>query len=102
MRRANIFVNSIKAGQLIEHSKSNYEFNYEDSYQGIPVSLTLPLSRRHYQFTSFPAFFEGLLPEGLQLEALLRDHKINRQDYFKQLMICGSDCVGAVTVKEVL
>lgn len=102
MKTANVFVNDIKAGQLIEHDRSRYEFNYDESYNGSPVSLTLPLSRRNYQFNSFPAFFEGLLPEGLQLEALLKDHKINRQDYFKQLMICGADCVGAVTVKEVL
>lgn len=102
MRTANVFVNDVKAGQLVEHDKSHYEFNYEESYHGSPVSLTMPLTKRKYQFTSFPAFFEGLLPEGLQLEALLKDHKINRQDYFKQLMICGADCVGAVTVKEVL
>ncbi|MBN8535760.1 MAG: HipA N-terminal domain-containing protein [Deltaproteobacteria bacterium] len=83
MRTAHIFINGIKAGQLIEHDRNRYEFNYDESYKGAPVSLTLPLSHRNYQFTSFPAFFEGLLPEGFQLEALLKDHKINRQDYFK-------------------
>jgi serine/threonine-protein kinase HipA len=71
-------------------------------YSGAPVSLTLPLSKAQYRFTSFPAFFEGLLPEGTQLAALLRDRKINRSDLFGQLMACGTDCVGAVTVKEVL
>lgn len=102
MRTADVFVNNIRAGQLIENSIYDYEFKYEETYSGSPVSLTLPLSKRHYHFTSFPAFFEGLLPEGIQLEALLRDRKINHNDYFGQLMACGADCVGAVTIRKVL
>ena len=102
MKRADVFVNNIKAGQLIENSFSDYEFKYDDKYSGAPVSLTLPISQSHYRFNFFPAFFEGLLPEGVQLQALLRDRKINRNDLFAQLMICGADCVGAVSVKEIL
>ncbi len=98
MKRADIFVNDIKAGQLIEHTPYEYEFKYEDSYKGFPVSLTMPTSQNQYKFTSFPAFFEGLLPEGIQLEALLKDRKINRNDFFAQLIACGADCVGAVSV----
>lgn len=100
MRRAEVFVNNLKAGVLVEVTQYEYEFNYELGYQGNPVSLTLPLKKREYKFSSFPAVFEGLLPEGVQLEALLRDKKINRRDLFAQLMICGADCVGAITVKE--
>ncbi len=102
MRTAEIYVNSVLAGKLIEHSIYDYEFTYLDIYTGNPVSLTMPVAKRTHKFTSFPAFFEGLLPEGLQLEALLRDKKINRNDYFGQLLICGADCVGAVTVKGIL
>ncbi len=101
MKRAEIFVNDIKAGQLIEHTPYEYEFKYEDNYIGPPVSLTMPISKQQYKFTSFPAFFEGLLPEGIQLEALLKDKKINRNDFFAQLVACGADCVGAVTVRGV-
>ena len=57
----------------------------------------MPTSQQHYKFISYPAFFEGLLPEGIQLEALLKDKKINRNDLFAQLVACGADCVGAVT-----
>lgn len=102
MRKADIFVNDVKAGVLVEVNSSQYEFTYEDNYQGHPVSLTMPLKNKHYTFFSFPAVFEGLLPEGLQLEALLRDKKINRYDLFKQLIECGADCVGAISVKEIL
>lgn len=99
MKKADVFVNNIKAGQLIEHSSSDYEFKYEAGYTGSPVSLTLPIAKSNFRFTTFPAFFEGLLPEGVQLEALLRDRKLNRSDLFGQLLACGADCVGAVSVK---
>lgn len=103
MKKAEVFVNNIKAAELIEiEIHNNYELTYDPDYQGHPISLTLPVQKKHFKFKSFPAVFEGLLPEGAQLEALLRDKKINRSDLFKQLMACGSDCVGAISVKEIL
>ncbi len=33
-------------------------------YHGAPVSLTMPLANKIYEFNVFPPFFEGLLPEG--------------------------------------
>jgi len=51
--------------------------------------------------TSFPPVFEGLLPEGAQLEALLRRYKIDKQDMFQQLLIVGEDVVGSLTIREV-
>ncbi|MBR9980830.1 MAG: HipA N-terminal domain-containing protein, partial [Desulfatitalea sp.] len=53
-----------------------------------------------YEFETFPPFLEGLLPEGYNLEALLRALKIDRQDLFSQLLAVGTDMVGAVTVRE--
>lgn len=52
-----------------------------------------------YVFTTFPLVFEGLLPEGPQLEALLRKHKIDRNDAFRQLITVGGDLVGSLTVR---
>jgi serine/threonine-protein kinase HipA len=43
--------------------------------------------------------FDGLLPEGAQLEALLKTHKIDRNDYFKQLVTVGRDLVGSLSVR---
>ena len=61
----------------------------------------MPLSQREYEFESFPPFFDGLLPEGYQLEGLLKIGKIDRNDFFTQLISVGDDLVGNVTVKEV-
>ncbi|MQY80452.1 MAG: toxin HipA, partial [Bacteroidetes bacterium] len=53
-----------------------------------------------FEFDEFPPFFDGLLPEGFQLEALLKQKKIDRDDLFIQLITVGEDLVGAVTIKE--
>jgi serine/threonine-protein kinase HipA len=40
-----------------------------------------------------------LLPEGGQLEALLRIRKLDRQDLFGQLLAVGQDVVGSLRVE---
>jgi serine/threonine-protein kinase HipA len=78
-----------------------YRFVYNPGYRGNPVSLTLPVRPEAYEFDTFPPFFDGLLPEGVQLEGLLKLGKIDRNDLFSQLMAVGEDMVGNVTAKEV-
>ncbi len=102
MRKAKVFVNGREAGTLLEAEFGRrYRFGYMEEYSGIPVSLTMPLSQKVYEFDSFPPFFDGLLPEGYQLEGLLKIGKIDRNDLFAQLMAVGGDLVGNITVKEV-
>lgn len=101
MRKAKVFNFNKFAGELIEIEKEkNYKFIYSNEYNGPPVSLTLPLTKREFEFDRFPPFFEGLLPEGMQLEALTRQTKTDRNDYFSILLITGKDLVGSVTVEE--
>lgn len=99
-RNALIFQHGIMAGTLQSHDDEAWSFCYEFGYSGPPVSLTLPVRAEAYEFPRFPAFLEGLLPEGPQLEALLRLHKIDRHDTFRQLMTVGADLVGSLTVQE--
>jgi serine/threonine-protein kinase HipA len=102
MRKAKVYNFGIYAGELIEIEKGKkYEFIYSDEYKLSPVSLTLPTKQKEYSFDEFPPFFEGLLPEGIQLDALLRQSKIDRTDYFSILVITGKDLVGSVTVEGV-
>ncbi|MDI5949946.1 HipA N-terminal domain-containing protein [Flavobacterium yafengii] len=100
MKKAIIFVHDKRAGVLSENTSGGYEFTYDDNYEGEPVSLTMPLTNKTYLFVKFPSFFEGLLPEGIMLEGLLKIGKIDKNDYFSQLIATGNDLVGAVTVKE--
>jgi len=100
MRKAMLFVHDIKAGVLVEENTGGYQLTYINNYEGEPVSMTMPLITKNYSFAKFPSFFEGLLPEGIMLEGLLKIGKIDRNDYFSQLVATGNDLVGAVTVKE--
>jgi serine/threonine-protein kinase HipA len=94
-----IKVNGSAAGVLTEvHPGSEYTFCYDKNYNGPAVSLAMPTTTREYTYDSFPPFFDGLLPEGAQLEALTRLRKIDRNDLFSQLVAVGGDLVGNVTV----
>ena len=102
MRRALVEVHGLPAGTLIEEERGrSYRFIYDLAYDGPPVSLTMPVSQKEYVFDGFPPFFDGVLPEGVQLEGLLRARKLDEDDLFGQLVVVGADLVGAVTVKEV-
>jgi serine/threonine-protein kinase HipA len=103
MRRAKVFVKGVDAGVLEERVPGKeYNFRYLDTYQGDPVSLTMPIDQREIQYDHFPPFFDGVLPEGVMLDGLLRQRKIDKNDLFSQLLAVGKDLVGAVTVEEIL
>jgi serine/threonine-protein kinase HipA len=101
MRKADVIMHDIHAGVLEEISPHTaFRFTYDPAYDGPPVSLTAPVRTEPYAYDTFPSFLEGLLPEGYNLEALLRARKFDRQDLFSQLLAVGRDMVGAVTVRE--
>lgn len=101
MRKAKVVVHGIIAGILEEVGKNHFRFHYQSDYQGAPVSLTMPIKNSVYEFKKFPSFFEGLLPEGVMLDALLRKSKLDKNDYFGQLLKVGGDVVGAVTIEGI-
>lgn len=102
MRKAKVYMHNELAGYLTEVEKNKkYKFSYNDDYKGEPISLTMPIEIKEFNFNSFPPFFDGLLPEGIQLDGLLRIKKIDKDDYFSQLMAVGADLVGAVSVEEI-
>ncbi|MBN2852135.1 MAG: HipA N-terminal domain-containing protein [Clostridia bacterium] len=102
MRKAKVYVHGVEAGILSEVKQgAEYVFEYHEGYDGPEVSLTMLPSRKKHEFNNFPPFFEGLLPEGIQLEGLLKLNKIDKNDLFSQLIAVGDDVVGAVTIKEI-
>ena len=103
MKIANVFVNGCQAGELREVERgSKYRFVYFETYKGPSVSLEMPTTQLTYEYDRFPPFFEGLLPEGIMLEGLFRQLKIDRNDLLSQLIAVGGDMVGNVTVEGVL
>jgi serine/threonine-protein kinase HipA len=101
MRRVEVYQQGALAGVLEELDRGRWRFTYADGYAGESVSLTMPAAQAIHEFDRFPSPFEGLLPEGIQLEAMLRRHKLDRADFFGQLIVVGQDLVGSLIVKEV-
>lgn len=103
MRKAKVFVKGTEAGTLSEIKQgTEYVFEYLDGYDGFEISRTMLLNQKSYSFDRFPPFFEGLLPEGFQLEGLLKIKKIDKNDFFSQLLAVGEDLIGVITIKEIL
>ncbi len=101
MRRAEVSMHGMPAGILEEiETGRKYRFTYIESYNGLSIALTMPVDGKEFVFDRFPPFFDGLLPEGLLLEGLLRQRKIDKFDYLSQLIAVGNELVGAVTVQE--
>ena len=94
-------VHGREAGWLRQFDVSDYSFEYIPEYDGPPISLTMPVMDQPYRFNRFPPFFDGLLPEGWQLEALIRQTRLDRHDFMGQLVVVGADPVGAVSVASV-
>ena len=102
MRKAKVFVKGIEAGILMEISQGReYKFEYLEGYKGLEVSRTMMPHARMYSYDKFPPFFEGLLPEGIQLDGLLKIKKIDKGDLFSQLMAVGDELVGVITLEEI-
>ena len=101
MRKAEVYQQGTLAGILEELGQKRYRFTYIAGYGGQQISLALPIREAPYEFDEFPPVFEGLLPEGMPLEAMLRQYKIDKKDLFKQLVTVGEDVVGSLTIKEV-
>lgn len=101
MKKARILIHNQPAGILSQQEDGTFVFQYDEDYTDSPIALTMPVSDEPYIFKLFPSFFDGLLPEGPQLEGLLKQLKIDKNDYFSQLIAVGGDLVGAVTVEEI-
>lgn len=102
VKLARIYQQNQLAGILEARDDGSYRFTYDAAFKGEPVSLTMPTSQRVWEFPRFPAPFEGLLPEGVQLDALLRLRKLDSHDLFGQLLAVGHDVVGSLRIEAAL
>jgi len=101
MRKAEIIMHEIPAGELLEN-ENGYVFRYYEEYLKIqdaqPVSLTLPVCNKAYESKVLFPFFDGLIPEGWLLDIAKKNWKINHRDRMGLLLACCHDCIGAVKV----
>jgi serine/threonine-protein kinase HipA len=105
MRQGRVFVRKIPAG-IIAQTEQGYQLTYDSEYLHTPgskpISLTMPLQEAPYESTTFFPFSDGLIPEGWLLEQACRNWKLDRRDQMGLLLHACRDCVGFVSVEEVV
>ena len=99
---ADVFCGGQRAGQL-QRREEHIEFSYLPDYLsmgGRAAAVTLPLREEPYHSPGgmVPAFFAGLLPEGVRLQAVIEAVNTSPDDELSLLLAVGGDTVGAVTV----
>lgn len=101
LRRANIYVKNILAGELNEVNEG-YVFKYNETYLNSKhpflVSLTFPLRKEEFFSTTLFSFFDGLIPEGWLLNKISNNWKIPLNDRFELLLVSCKDTIGDVSV----
>lgn len=105
MRQALIKIEQRVAGILWQDEKG-YHFQYDSAYLLLDrvkaVSLTLPIQSEAYSSKVLFPFFDGLIPEGWLLDIAQKNWKLNPRDRMGLLLTCCKDCIGKISVEEIM
>ena len=102
MRKIKVYYNGIPAGEPEEIEKGkNYVFRYYPGYNDEDISLTMPRDKNVFESGVVALFFDGLLPEGIRLEQLLKIKGLDRNDLLSLLINSGKNLKGSIEVKEI-
>ncbi|WP_318345871.1 HipA N-terminal domain-containing protein [Flagellimonas baculiformis] len=103
MRKAIIFYDQVRAGELIETNDGDYVFQYNGDYvKQYPdqfISFSMPVRTEPFRDNKLFPFFEGLIPEGWLLNIASKNWKLNKNDRMGLLLACCQNCIGAVSVE---
>lgn len=92
-----VVISGIPAGTLCEHDTGAISFSYHEDYEGLPLSLNMPVSNAIYNDKLVRPYLFGLLPDNLETRrAIGREHGISGNNPFALLSVIGFDCPGAV------
>lgn len=108
MRKLNVYIEingkmvnvGLIEGNGTEDSAFSYLDEYVESKYARPISIQLPLQKEPFSVKKTKIFFEGLLPEGFTRKSVARHLHIDENDYLSILSKLGSECLGAIMIKE--
>lgn len=106
MRQAEVYINNVLAGILMETDGGNYIFRYDDRYFSAKgskaISVTLPLIQQEYQSEYLFPFFFNMLSEGANKQRYCQLYKIDENDHFGLLLATANeDTIGNVNIKRI-
>lgn len=97
----NVYLNARQVGRLKKESSGAIEFQYDPNWlewdNAIPVSLSLPLREDRYAGDPVAAVFENLLPDDESIRRVVAERsQAAGSDAYSLLSAIGRDCVGAL------
>ncbi|CCQ15699.1 putative HipA like protein [Rhodococcus sp. AW25M09] len=100
---ADVYKGDLLAGSLTRAGNDvvfRYDSEYLDSASAPDLAWSIPKSSLQTRASggSVPAFFAGLLPEGVRLTGVVAATKTSEDDHFTLLLAVGSDTIGDVRV----
>ncbi len=100
-RILDVYLHRHLIGKLTQDEHGQMVFDYVESWRGdpkaIPLSQSLPLTRRHFNRNDCRGFFAGILPDESQRGIIARNLGISARNDFAMLEQIGGECAGAVT-----
>jgi serine/threonine-protein kinase HipA len=100
-RRLDVYLHRHLIGKLIQNDHGHMVFDYAESWlenpSAIPLSQSLPLSKKHFNRNDCRGFFAGILPDESKREIIARNLGISARNDFAMLERIGGECAGAVT-----
>lgn len=97
-REVKVYLYQDLVGFLRQHNEG-YEFEYIENYQGKPLSLSLPLSKKRFFSQELFPYFASLVPEGWLKKRYEETQKIDEKDIFSLLVNNGKNLIGAISIR---
>ncbi|WP_077494834.1 MULTISPECIES: HipA N-terminal domain-containing protein [Rodentibacter] len=81
---------------ILQEDKYGFHFAYNPDYQGILLSLILPIEQSHFHSETLFPYFTSLIPEGWLKKKYATYQQINEHDLFRFLINNGENMLCAV------
>ncbi|MDO4538172.1 MAG: type II toxin-antitoxin system HipA family toxin [Coriobacteriales bacterium] len=96
-RKLSVFIAGSRAGTLAQNDNGARTFTYDAEYEGLPLSLSMPVSNQTYPPRVVDPYLLGLLPddEHIRRQAGKR-FGVSGNNPFALLSHMGLDCPGAI------
>ncbi len=100
-RTLDVYLHRHLIGKLVQKDHGHMVFDYVESWltnpTAIPLSQSLPLTKKHFTRNDCRGFFAGVLPDENKREIIARNLGISARNDLAMLERIGGECAGAVT-----
>ena len=100
-RKLDVYLHRHLVGNLVQDEHGQITFGYAEPWlndpTAIPLSHSLPITKKHFNRNECRGFFAGVLPEESKREIVAKNLGISARNDYAMLEKIGGECAGAVT-----